>query len=58
MGHAYSDKGDDGLALKSYNEAFNILKKRLTPRDFDRSILRYKITLKIGRLYMNSSLRS
>ena len=34
MGQAYSDKGDDGLALKSYNEAINILKKRLLPKDF------------------------
>ena len=34
MAHAYTDKGDDGLALKSYDQAYLILKKRLSPKDF------------------------
>jgi cytochrome c-type biogenesis protein CcmH/NrfG len=25
MGQAYTDKGDDGLAMKSYDEAYKIL---------------------------------
>ncbi|MES2575321.1 MAG: hypothetical protein V4572_10285, partial [Bacteroidota bacterium] len=58
MSQAYTDKGEDGLAMKSLKEAYTILEKQLSRNDFEKSVLRFKIKLRIGRIYMSSSLRT
>jgi hypothetical protein len=58
MAQAYIDKGDDGLAFKSYDQAHKILETRLSSKDFNKSVLRFQIKLKIGRLYTSTSPRT
>lgn len=58
MAQAYTDKGEDGLALKSLQQAYDILEKQLSKKDFGKSVLRFKIRLRMGRIYTSTSLRS
>lgn len=58
MSQAYTDKGEQGLAMKSLKQAYAILEKQLSKKDFEKSVLRFKIKLRIGRIYMSSSMRT
>jgi hypothetical protein len=58
MAQAYTDKGEDGLALKSLQQAYDILQKQLSKKDFSKSVLRFKIRLRMGRLYTSTSMRN